>query len=59
METKKRKYTPVSEKWQKIEKQRKEIQELGILCIQNGITKVDIFQLIQNKRALEDKEWTD
>ena len=34
-------------------------KELGILCVQHGITKEDIFRLIREKRAVEDYEWTD
>lgn len=34
-------------------------KELGVLCVQYGITKEDIFRLIREKKAVEDYEWTD
>lgn len=41
------------------ENQKKKIQKLGKLCVQNGISEVEIFQMIQKTRSLEDKGWTD
>lgn len=29
-------------------------KELGILCVQNGITKLDLFKLIEWKRKVSD-----
>lgn len=41
------------------ETQKKKIQKLGKLCVQNDITEHEIFRIIQERKALEDKGWTD
>lgn len=33
-------------------------KELGVICVQYGITKEDLFKLIRDKKAVEDYEWT-
>ena len=40
-------------------KQKLKQEKLGNICLQNGINEVDLFLLIRNKKAREDKKWTE
>lgn len=41
------------------QKQKMKQEKLGNICLQHGITEVDLFRLIQEKKARNDKSWTD
>lgn len=40
-------------------KQKLKQEKLGNICIQHGINEVDLFLLIRDKKAKEDKKWTE
>lgn len=40
------------------QKQKMKQEKLGNICLQHGITEVDLFRLIQEKKARNDKSWT-
>lgn len=41
------------------QKQKIKQEKLGNICLQHGITEVDLFRLIEKKKARNDKSWTD
>ena len=47
------------DKLSEAQKQKMQQEKLGNLCLQHGITEVDLFRLIKEKKARNDKSWTD
>lgn len=38
--------------------QKRKVHKLGTICVQNGIEENDLFELIRNKKSIEDFNWT-
>lgn len=38
--------------------QKRKVNKLGTICVQNGIDENDLFKLIRDRKSVEDYEWT-